>query len=109
MSIYIKLLLVAAIVVYIVDLSGFTDSWRSALAKAIHVSVRALRPLKPFDCSLCITWWVTLIFSLCAGSCTLPVIAYCALLSFLSFPMGQILTLIQQTLLHIINKLMGLL
>ena len=82
MSIYIQLLLVAAIVVFVVDLSGFTDSWRSALAHAL--GVKALKPIKPFDCSLCMTWWTCLIYAICTGHFTLPVIAYCALLSLLS-------------------------
>ena len=107
MNIYIQLLLVAAIVIYIVDLSGFTDSWRSAMAKALHISDRALKPLPPFDCSKCMTWWTTIIYSICGGSCTLTVIAYCAMLSMLSYPMAQLLTLIRETVLAVINKFMS--
>ena len=38
MSIYLQLLLVAAVTIYIVDLSGFTQSWRSALARRMHIN-----------------------------------------------------------------------
>lgn len=38
MNTYTQLALVAAIVIYIVDVSGFTASWRSALEKALGLS-----------------------------------------------------------------------
>ena len=53
MKIYIDLLLIAAITIYIVDLSGFTESWRTALTRLIKA--KELRPIRPFDCSLCMT------------------------------------------------------
>lgn len=101
MSIYVELLLLAVIVVYIVDLSGFTDSWRSLLAKALHV--KALKPLPPFDCGQCMTWWSGLIFAAATGKLTLPVVAYCALLSFLSITIGSLLVFIQEALSQLIN------
>ena len=104
MKIYIDLFLLATIVIYIVDLSGFTQSWRDGLAHLLKV--KSLRPLPPFDCSLCLTWWSCLIYALCAGSFSLPVIAYSALLSFLSIPIGQIIISIREELLWLINKLM---
>ena len=106
MSIYLQLLLVAAVTIYIVDLSGFTDSWRSALARRMHINETNLRPLKPFDCSLCMTWWVCLIYALIEGQLSLPVIAYSALLSFLSLPIGQALLFIREWALWLIDKLM---
>ena len=44
MGIYIDLLMVALITIYIVDISGFTQSWRDALARWLKVST--LKPLK---------------------------------------------------------------
>lgn len=106
MSIYLRLLLVAAVTIYIVDLSGFTQSWRSALARRMHISEPNLRPLKPFDCSLCMTWWVCLGYALIEGQLSLPVIAYSALLSFLSVPIGQAMIFIREWLSWITDKLM---
>ena len=54
MGIYIELLLLAAITTYIVDLSGFTQSWRSALARRLRA--KELKPMKPLDCGQCMTW-----------------------------------------------------
>lgn len=106
MSIYLQLLLVASVTIYIVDLSGFTDSWRKALARRMHINEANLRPLKPFDCSLCMTWWVCLIYALIKSQLSLPVIAYSALLSFLSVPIGQAMIFIREWLSWITDKLM---
>lgn len=106
MNIYIQLLLIAAITIYIVDLSGFTESWRSALAK--WLKVKELKPMKPFDCGQCMTWWVCIIYSICEGEFSLPVLAFAALLSFLSLPIGQLCISIREGMLALINKLTNL-
>ena len=104
--IYVDMLLIAAITIYIVDLSGFTQSWRAALAK--WLKVKELKSLKPFDCGQCMTWWVCIIYALSIGEFSLPVLAYTALLSFLSLPIGQLFIFIKESMLQAINKLMQL-
>ena len=104
MSIYIELLLVALVTIYIVDISGFTESWRDALARWLKVA--SLRPIKPFDCGLCMTWWVCLIYALCVGQLSIGTIAFSALLSHLSNPIGQGLIFIREWITWVINKLM---
>ena len=102
---YIELLLVAAITIYIVDLSGFTESWRSALTRAIKA--KDLKPIRPFDCSLCMTWWVCIIYSLCTESFSLPILAYIAALSFLSIPLGQFFIFLREGMTFLLNKMMN--
>ena len=104
MTIYIEMTLVALVTIYIVDISGFTESWRSALAGMLHIS--ALKPLPPFDCGKCMTWWVCLIYALCVGHLNLVTIAFSALLSHLSIPIGQVLIFIREWITWLINKLM---
>lgn len=104
MKTIIDLILVAFITIYIVDLSGFTDSWRAALAKALRV--KELKQLPPFDCSLCMVWWVCLIFLLVAGKCSIPMVAFSALLSLMSVPFGQLLILLREGFIKLVNKLM---
>lgn len=82
MSIYIQQLILAVVVVYVVDISGFTDSWRGALQRLLKV--RELRPLKPFDCSLCMTWWVCLLYPIFAGRFDFVTLLLAAVLSLLS-------------------------
>lgn len=109
MTTIINLILVALVTIYIVDLSGFTDAWRAALARLLHISEAALRPLPPFDCGKCATWWVCIIFLLATGTFSLPLLAFVALLSFLSVPIGQLLLFVREGLNTIISKLLGLL
>lgn len=104
MAIYIELLLVALVTIYIVDISGFTESWRDALARWLKVA--SLRPIKPFDCGLCMTWWVCLIYALCVGQLSIGTIAFSALLSHLSNPIGQGLIFIREWITWIFDKLM---
>lgn len=104
--VYIDILLVALVTIYVVDLSGFTDSWRAGLARLLKISDIALRPLPPFDCGKCMTWWVCLIYAICIGAFSLPVIAFIALLSHLSQPIGQILVLFRETINTLVGKLL---
>ncbi len=106
MSIYVNLFLVAVVIVYIVDLSGFTQSWRSGVARLLGVAPSRLRPLPPFDCGQCATWWTCLVWALCAGRLSLPVVAYCAALAFLSGPLGQLALLVRETAYKAIRTIM---
>ena len=103
-NIYIDLLLVALITIYVVDLSGFTDTWLKFLSA---YKGRKITELKPFSCSLCMVWWVCLAYLVITSQLTLSLVAFTALLSFLSIPMGQILVMLREVMLHIINKLIS--
>ena len=100
---YIDLLLITIVVVYIVDLSGFTQAWRSALAR--FLKAKELKPLKPFDCSQCMVWWVCLIYTIATTSLTIYLLAYIAILAFLSITVGQVLIFIRELLIFLINKI----
>ena len=102
MNIYIQQLLVACIVVFVVDLSGFTDSWRDGLARILKV--RELRPLKPFDCSLSMTWWTCLLYPVFTGDFSLLTVASAAALAFLSRTIYAVLLFISESLQWLINK-----
>ena len=104
MNIYIDLILVALVTIYIVDISGFTESWRGWCADILHIS--KLRPLPPFDCGKCMTWWVCLIYAICVGQISLGTIAFSALLSHLSNPLGEGLIFIREWITWIFDKLM---
>lgn len=94
--IYAELTAVAVIVVYIVGVSGFTQSWRGALARALHV--KTLRPLKPFDCPACMTWWTCLAYAAITHRFTLWTVLASAALSLLSKPIEQFLLLLREAL-----------
>lgn len=106
MDTIIDLLWVAGIIIYIVDLSGWTET---LLAFISAYKGKRVTSFKPFTCSLCMVWWAGLIYLLIVGAFTLPYIAMVALLSFLSVPLGQLLILIREALNKVIDKLFSLL
>lgn len=104
MGIYIDLLLVAVVTVYIVDVSGFTLSWRDALARWLKVST--LRPLPPFDCGKCAAFWACVIYAICLGRLSLGTVAFAAAMSLLSNPVGEFMIFIREWITWILDKLM---
>lgn len=103
----IDLILIQLIIVFIIDLSGVVDSIKLFVSKHLTKNkiVTTNFSLKPFDCSLCSTWWIGLIYLLICHSFTIPYIALVALLSFLTPLSSSILLLIKDLAIFLINKL----
>ena len=79
----LNLFLITFIVVFIVDVSGAVDSLKSGIKWVLtkgKMSNSNYR-LKPFDCSLCTTVWIGLIYLLCTSNFTISYIACVCLLS----------------------------
>lgn len=83
--------------VFIADLSGFPDAVRGLLRTISHGRVDRVKPL---DCSLCLTWWVCLVYSLLAGAFRVEVVAYIALLALMARPVADVVNIV----LELINK-----
>ena len=89
----INLILIQAIICYIVDISGVMDSIKSLInrlifkGKANPLSIR----VKPFDCSLCMMFWVGNVTILLQNNFTLPYIALVCLLSMTASDMTGLL------------------
>lgn len=106
MNIYLQLLLIAAVVVYCVDLSGFTQSWRNLLARWLGLaSGEDLRPLPPFDCGKCAVWWTCLLYPAFTGDFSLLTIAAAAALSLLADTISLALLFIHESLGWILDKI----
>lgn len=109
MSIYFDLLLVTVIVVYIVALSGFTQTWLGWLSKfTARYGYGPVHQLRPFSCPQCMTWWCCLGWAALKGSLSLPVVAYCAALAFFSITVENILIFLREGLLWVLSKLNAL-
>ena len=110
--IWIKLLLIAFMVVFIVDQSGIIDSIKYGIWKLfVKVGDYHNIPLKPFSCSLCSTFWSCIIYLLIVGQFTIPTLAFTCLLAFLTPQIKELQNLIAdtlQTLLNLFYKLIGL-
>lgn len=105
----INLFLITAIICYIVDLSGFIDTIKITILKYIFAykdkqtgtlyNIKNPDPssltIKPFDCSLCMTWWTNLIYLLCSGNLTLFNIFIVIILSLLASEISELLRLVK--------------
>ena len=92
MKCIVDILLMAAIIVFVVDLSGFTQTWKGWLSKWLGVQIG---DVPPFDCSLCLTFWAGLIYLLATGNFTIPLLAYVTLVAFCCSLMGELLTAVR--------------
>lgn len=104
--IYLKLILLTLVVVFIVDTSGFVDTIKSWLSKWLGKKVSTLRPI---DCSLCMTWWVCLVYAMIQKEISLGVVAFICGLSVLSYPISEMIGLLQALILKACNKVADLL
>lgn len=101
----IKLVLLAYIVVMVVDISGFIDSLKSGLkwvltgGKMNNSDYR----LKPIDCSLCMTFWVGIIYLFITGLFSIKYLAFVLLLAVLSEVIKDTILLMKDTMITIIN------
>lgn len=106
MNIYSDLLLVAVIVVYVVALSGFTQTWLGWLSKfTARYGYGPVHQLRPFSCAQCMTWWCCLLWAAIRGELSLPVVAYSAGLAFFSITLENVLIFIREALLWLVSKL----
>jgi len=104
MNIYTHLILVALVTIYVVDVSGFTESWRNLVSSWLHIT--KMKPLPPFDCGTCMTWWACLIYPMITWDISLGTIAFAALMSLLANPIGQAMIFIREWITWIINRFM---
>ena len=95
MSVYLEMILLEVVVVFIIDLSGWTDTWKGWLGRWLGVQVGRVRP---FDCSTCSTWWACLILLLCTHSLSWLTIAFAAVLAAFSPQVAQVITFVRYAL-----------
>lgn len=82
----LNLFIISIIWVLILDLSGFALTIDKLFYKIFYPK-RPFRDdahFKPFDCSLCMTWWSCLIYLIVVQALTLPFIAFSLLFAWLT-------------------------
>lgn len=102
----IGIIYITLIVVFIVDFSGFVDTIKNALGKWLKCRVERL---KPIDCSLCMTWWCTLMYVAIYEEFSLANIALCALSALLADKVAEALSLVRDIWSKVINSIYKLL
>lgn len=95
MNTILDILLIQILICYLIDLSGFIPSLERGLGKILKYRVSIPRP---FSCSLCMGWWLGLIYLLVSGHFILNYIVTVALVSFFSKNISGFLRWIQEVL-----------
>lgn len=83
--------------VIVIDISGFVHSIKVAIGKFLGISPNSFR-IKPFDCSFCMSFWVSLIYLLVVGRFTLLNIAIVLLLCCLTTPLKNLVMSVRDKL-----------
>ena len=83
--------------VLVIDISGFVHSIKVAIGKYLKISPNSFR-IKPFDCSFCMTFWVSMIYLLVVGRFTLVNIAVVLLLCCLTTPLKNLIMSVRDKL-----------
>lgn len=104
--IYVELLIIAMVVCYVVDITGVVDSIKRLIWKWLKGSEYKDFLFKPFDCSLCMVFWVCLIYSFFNGI-DIWVFGYICLLSMMSEVITKLLTLARVALNKIEDKILS--
>ena len=99
---YIDLFEITVIVVIIVDISGFIDSVKTLIGKVLGINNVKL---KPFDCSFCVNWWVSLIYLLITNELTITTVMVTLLLSTITPIIKDAIYLIRDSIGKAINKI----
>ena len=102
MNVFANMFFATLIVVYIVDLSGWTDTWLGWLSRWLGHTVTSLRP---FSCSQCMAWWTGVLIAAVTGNFILPVIAFAALCGFMAEPLSQLLLAVRDIIIKQIAKI----
>lgn len=107
MKIIIDQLILTCIVVFVVDYSGFTESWKRFISKFLtkgRISSSDYT-FKPFDCSLCLSFWTTVIYTIAVGEASLYTIATCFGCGYAAQYINDIYHIIQSVWGKIISKI----
>lgn len=104
MDIFIGLLLIQALCVFVIDYTGAVEELFTPIVKRLTgAKIGTLG--KPFNCSLCSTVWLGLLWLLIKGSFTLPYIGLVALLAALTPVTLDLIWLVRDFLQRVIGWL----
>lgn len=104
----INLILINIIVVFLIDQSGFIVEFKSWLKKLLTNGKMkdSNYSLKPFDCSLCMTFWTSLIYLLIINGLTIESFALVCLSAWLTTFTNDIFIVVKEMWTKLINKIL---
>ena len=98
---YLKLIELTVIVVIVVDISGFIDSIKNLVGKALRINNVSLKPL---DCSFCLNFWASLIYLVITNELSITAVMVTLLLSTMTPIIKDAIYLIRDLIGKIISK-----
>lgn len=106
----INLIQISVVICYLIDLSGIIQTIKYQIWKHLFKGIG--RPedirLKPFDCTLCSTWWTGIILMIVTSNFTLINLMLTALVSYFSKHITELLLILNDLFVSIetlINRL----
>lgn len=105
MMMYLNIFLTALILVYGIDILGFVEEMKIKLFKFVKGKNVIYKPysLRPFDCSLCLSFWVGILILIFNLKLTIINIAYVCMISFFAPQYKDVLLTVQDMVQNIIN------
>lgn len=103
----LEIIYIAIIIVFCIDLSGGIESIKRFLWGKLYKGLPYNKDwrIKPWDCSLCLTFWISLLYLIIIGNLSLKMIAYVAPISFLTPVIKDIIILIKDIFIKLIDIL----
>ena len=102
---WLNMFMLTFLIVFVVDISGFVNTLKMQLwsfLKGRGVSYRDF-PLKPFDCSLCMTWWAGLLYIIMTGCFSLGSICIVALMALMTDVIYEFVMTIKDLLIRMLR------
>lgn len=108
---FLKLLIIAIVVVLLIDISGFISSLKSFISKKLTNNKIDTTDFsfKPFDCSYCMSFWIGLIYVIVTNEFTFLNLLYVCLIPMFTDFIRQTLLLMKDLLNKLIEKIYELL
>lgn len=108
---YINILLIAIILCFIIDISGVMGYIKHFITKQItkHTNIPISDPnsieIKPFDCPLCLTFWLSIIYILIINQFTLLNLTYICVIAMLTPQITEALLSLKDFIIMIQTKI----
>lgn len=101
---YIRLFNLCLIIVLVVDVSGFADDLRRAIARWLNTSPERIAT-KPLFCSKCLTVWLGLAYALIVGELTLAVVLYILALGVMTANLATLIRITIEAVRNLLDKI----
>lgn len=106
MLVYFNCLYITIAMVLVIDQFQFVNEITTIISGWLsNGKIKKPLNIKPFSCSLCMSWWTNLLYIIMAGKLSIFMILYILLLSFMTPVITTTLTLIKHIILFILNKI----